>query len=173
MRKIGFVLLVLMGTGCGWYPFPYRTGDYVAKSDCIEVHADFPINQAALDHNVSEVRRILDEHGVVRVADFCNEFQDIPIAISKNARVNGSDNTGYYNRLRGILLGYASESMLHEFLHEVDATRDLNYLTTESHTGWKQKGYWIDSLEYKNASSDLKWNLPNRPFFGPADGNGD
>lgn len=173
MKTMIAVVLSVLGTGCGWYPFPYKTGDYTAKSGCIEVHSDFEINQVALDYNVAETRRILDEHGIISKADFCNEFQDVPIAVSENETIRDGKDIGYYSRLRGILLGYKSDALLHEFIHEVDVTRDLNYFGAGSHQGWKAKGYWDDSLEYKNMSLDLKAGNLNGFYVPHDDGNGD
>lgn len=156
-----FLLLLILSTGCGWYPFPYKTGPYVAHSGCIEVHSDFEVNQAALDHDVDLARQMLDQRGLVRAADFCSEFQGVPIAISHNWNVS-KDELGQYSVFRGILLGGGAGALLHEFVHEVDVTRDLN-ICSSAHCGWRTKGYLADDTNFFKRSQDLRddsWNFP-------------
>lgn len=163
MNQVNWLLpLLAIASGCGWYPFPYRSGPYSVKAGCIEARSDFVIDQDLFRRDVDLARSILDSQRIVKAADFCDEFKHVPIAISFNPRVAKGDgeHTGYYSRLRGILLARGGDALAHELIHEVDVTKNYNFCSG-SHCGWSNRGYWRADNEYIISSTNLSDGSPN------------
>ena len=135
-------LLLLFAAACGGPPAPYQ---------CEGIGFDFEPDCAAARRNVALARSSLLELLPGGELELEQLLSGLPIRV-KDAHDLGelSPETwrmGHYDILEGVTLARGMDSLLHELLHHLDASR-LS-LGTQWHQGWESNGYFRRDEEYQ------------------------